>query len=119
MKVKGDFFVRMLEESMNVIVDWYDIFCIVFIYEKVKCLVQVVLKKRIFYIDEIDLIYFFESEQMIVINEYKEKDKVKGFQLICDILMCVVVFKKVDKCYEWVWSYYYILFDGWCFGVVV
>ncbi|WP_373418710.1 condensation domain-containing protein [Bacillus amyloliquefaciens] len=48
MKVKGDFSVRMLEESMNVIVDRYDIFRTVFIHEKVKRPVQVVLKKKNF-----------------------------------------------------------------------
>lgn len=48
MKVKGDFSVRMLEESMNVIVDRYDIFRTVFIHEKVKRPVQVVLKKELF-----------------------------------------------------------------------
>ena len=119
MKVKGDFSVRMLEESMNVIVDRYDIFRTVFIHEKVKRPVQVVLKKRTFHIDEIDLTHLSESEQMTAINEYKEKDKVKGFQLTRDIPMRAAVFKKADKRYEWVWSYHHILLDGWCFGVVV
>ncbi|KXZ12654.1 non-ribosomal peptide synthetase [Bacillus nakamurai] len=119
MKVKGNFSVRQLEESMNVIVDRYDIFRTVFIHEKVKRPVQVVLKKRTFHIDEIDLTHLSESEQASAINDYKEKDKVKGFQLTRDIPMRAAVFKKAEKRYEWVWSYHHILLDGWCFGVVV
>ncbi|MCY8907532.1 amino acid adenylation domain-containing protein [Bacillus atrophaeus] len=119
MKVKGSFEVKLLEQSMNVMMDRYDIFRTVFIHEKVKRPVQVVLKKRPFQIEEIDLSHLSEKEQEQKINEYKEQDKRQGFDLTRDIPMRTAVFKKGEASFEWVWSYHHILLDGWCFGVVV
>ncbi|RCK09720.1 hypothetical protein DT075_33375 [Bacillus licheniformis] len=53
------------------------------------------------------------------IEDYKRKDKEKGFNLSKDIPMRTAVFKKGQDRYEWVWSYHHILLDGWCFGIVV
>ncbi|WP_024120185.1 surfactin non-ribosomal peptide synthetase SrfAC [Bacillus halotolerans] len=119
MKVKGDFNIKCLEESMNVIMDRYDVFRTVFIHEKVKRPVQVVLKKRQFHIEEMDLTRLSESEQTDKINEYKAQDKIKGFDLTRDIPMRAAIFKKADNSFEWVWSYHHIILDGWCFGIVV
>ncbi|QQF62273.1 surfactin non-ribosomal peptide synthetase SrfAC [Bacillus mojavensis] len=119
MKVKGDFNIKCLEESMNVIMDRYDVFRTVFIHEKVKRPVQVVLKKRQFHIEEMDLTHLPESEQTDKINEYKAQDKIKGFDLTRDIPMRAAIFKKADNSFEWVWSYHHMILDGWCFGIVV
>ncbi|WP_434813447.1 surfactin non-ribosomal peptide synthetase SrfAC [Bacillus halotolerans] len=119
MKVKGDFNIKCLEESMNVIMDRYDVFRTVFIHEKVKRPVQVVLKKRQFHIEEMDQTHLSESEQTDKINEYKAQDKIKGFDLTRDIPMRAAIFKKADNSFEWVWSYHHIILDGWCFGIVV
>ncbi|WP_332603925.1 condensation domain-containing protein, partial [Bacillus sp. S1(2024)] len=119
MKVKGSLNIKCLEESMNVIMDRYDVFRTVFIHEKVKRPVQVVLKKRQFHIEEIDLTHLTGSEQTAKINEYKEQDKIRGFDLTRDIPMRAAIFKKAEESFEWVWSYHHIILDGWCFGIVV
>ncbi|QHZ48658.1 non-ribosomal peptide synthetase [Bacillus sp. NSP9.1] len=119
MQVKGSFQKEILEKSMNVIIDRYDIFRSVFVHEKMKRPVQVVLKQRTFAVQEIDLSGLSEKEQNEKIEEYKQKDKEKGFQLAKDIPMRTAIFKKGTDHYEWVWSYHHILLDGWCFGVVV
>ncbi|MGO1134465.1 surfactin non-ribosomal peptide synthetase SrfAC [Bacillus subtilis] len=119
MKVKGSLNIKCLEESMNVIMDRYDVFRTVFIHEKVKRPVQVVLKKRQFQIEEIDLTHLTGSEQTAKINEYKEQDKIRGFDLTRDIPMRAAIFKKAEESFEWVWSYHHIILDGWCFGIVV
>ncbi|WP_307893312.1 non-ribosomal peptide synthetase [Bacillus swezeyi] len=119
MQVKGSFQKDILEKSMNVIIDRYDIFRTVFVHEKMKRPVQVVLKERSFQVEEIDLSGFSEKEQHKRIEDYKQKDKEKGFHLSKDIPMRTAIFKKGPDHYEWVWSYHHILLDGWCFGVVV
>ncbi|MBS4162682.1 hypothetical protein GWP49_37175, partial [Klebsiella pneumoniae] len=55
MQVKGSFQKDLLEKSMNVIIDRYDIFRTVFVHEKMKRPVQVVLKERSFQVEEADL----------------------------------------------------------------
>ncbi|MCD2523924.1 lichenysin non-ribosomal peptide synthetase LicC [Bacillus licheniformis] len=119
MQVKGSFQKDVLEKSMNVIIGRYDIFRTVFVHEKMKRPVQVVLKERSFQAEEIDLSGLSEAEQNERIEDYKRKDKEKGFNLSKDIPMRTAVFKKGQDRYEWVWSYHHILLDGWCFGIVV
>ncbi|MGE6631995.1 non-ribosomal peptide synthetase [Bacillus sp. NPDC077027] len=119
MKVEGEFRQDLLEESMNIIVDRYDIFRTVFLHEKVKRPVQVVLKKRPFTIDVIDLSDLPEKEQMARIEAYKKEDQMRGFNLAKDMLMRAVVFQTASSAYRWIWSYHHILLDGWCFGLVV
>ncbi len=79
---------------MNVIIGRYDIFRTVFVHEKMKRPVQVVLKERSFQAEEIDLSGLSEAEQNERIEDYKRKDKEKGFNLSKDIPMRTAVFKK-------------------------
>ena len=72
---------------MNVIIGRYDIFRTVFVHEKMKRPVQVVLKERSFQAEEIDLSGLSEAEQNERIEDYKRKDKEKGFNLSKDIPM--------------------------------
>ncbi|MGA3762271.1 condensation domain-containing protein, partial [Bacillus velezensis] len=80
----------------------YGLFRTVFIHEKVKRPVQVVLKKRQLQIEEIDLTHVTDSEQTAKINEDKEQDKIKGFDLTRDIPMRTAIFKKSEESFEWV-----------------
>ncbi|WP_047151739.1 non-ribosomal peptide synthetase [Aneurinibacillus tyrosinisolvens] len=119
MQVKGSFRTDWLEHSMNVMVDRYDIFRTVFIHEKMKRPVQVVLKRRNFQIEEIDFSGFTKEEQERRINGYKQLDKERGFDLSKEIPMRITVFKKGEDAFEWIWSYHHILLDGWCFDIIV
>lgn len=119
MQVKGSFRKDLLEKSMNVIVERYDIFRTIFVHEKMKRPVQVVLKERHFHVVEVDLSGLSEEEQKERIEDYKQEDKRKGFNLSKDIPMRTAIFKTGADAYEWVWSYHHILLDGWCFGIVV
>ncbi|WP_353853827.1 amino acid adenylation domain-containing protein [Bacillus sp. Bos-x628] len=119
MKVEGLLRHDLLEESMNIIVNRYDIFRTVFLHEKVKRPIQVVLKKRPFHMDVIDLQSLSEKEQLVHIDTFKQEDQLRGFDLSKDMLMRVSLFQTGPSSYRWIWSYHHILLDGWCFGLVV
>ncbi|OLP65657.1 Surfactin synthase subunit 3 [Bacillus pumilus] len=119
MKVKGTLRHELLEESMNAIVDRYDIFRTVFLHEKVKRPIQVVLKKRPFQLDVVDIQGLSENEQLVHIETYKQQDQLRGFDLSKDLLMRASLFQTGPSSYRWIWSYHHILLDGWCFGLVV
>ncbi|KEP25299.1 non-ribosomal peptide synthetase [Bacillus zhangzhouensis] len=119
MNVKGTLRHDLLEKSMNIIVERYDIFRTVFLHEKVKRPVQVVLKKRPFTLDVVDMQDLSEDEQLVRIEAFKQKDQLRGFDLSKDSLMRASVFKTGPASYRWIWSYHHILLDGWCFGLVV
>ncbi|MGG4476548.1 non-ribosomal peptide synthetase [Bacillus altitudinis] len=119
MNVKGILRHDLLEKSMNIIVERYDIFRTVFLHEKVKRPVQVVLKNRPFQLDIVDIQDLSESEQLERIDRFKQKDQLRGFDLSKDLLMRASVFQTGPSSYRWIWSYHHILLDGWCFGLVV
>ncbi|OJT57690.1 non-ribosomal peptide synthetase [Bacillus altitudinis] len=119
MNVKGTLRSDLLEKSMNIIVERYDIFRTVFLHEKVKRPIQVVLKNRPFQLDIVDIQDLSESEQLERIDRFKQKDQLRGFDLSKDLLMRASVFQTGPSSYRWVWSYHHILLDGWCFGLVV
>lgn len=119
MNVKGTLRHDLLEKSMNIIVERYDIFRTVFLHEKVKRPVQVVLKNRPFQFDVVDIQDLSESEQLERIDRFKQKDQLRGFDLSKDLLMRASVFQTGPSSYRWIWSYHHILLDGWCFGLVV
>lgn len=118
-EIRGMFHTKWLEESVNAIVERYDIFRTVFVYEKVKRPVQVVLKNRQFKVDEVDLGGFSVDQQTQCIDEFKRREKKWGFDLSKDIPMRMTVFRRAEDVYEWVWTYHHILFDGWCLGIVM
>ncbi|CAM5602201.1 non-ribosomal peptide synthetase [Bacillus safensis FO-36b] [Bacillus safensis subsp. safensis] len=119
MNVKGTLRYDLLEKSMNIIVERYDIFRTVFLHEKVKRPVQVVLKERPFTLDVVDLQDLSEDEQLERIDKFKQQDQLRGFDL-SRILSCrASVFQTGPASYRWIWSYHHILLDGWCFGLVV
>ncbi|WP_338705951.1 amino acid adenylation domain-containing protein [Bacillus altitudinis] len=119
MNVKGTLRSDLLEKSMNIIVERYDIFRTVFLHEKVKRPVQVVLKNRPFKLDVVDIQDLSESEQLERIDRFKQQDQLRGFDLSKDLLMRASVFQTGPSSYRWIWSYHHILLDGWCFGLVV
>ncbi|MGY8608587.1 non-ribosomal peptide synthetase [Bacillus altitudinis] len=119
MNVKGTLRSDLLEKSMNIIVERYDIFRTVFLHEKVKRPVQVVLKNRPFQLDIVDIQDLSESEQLERIDRFKQKDQLRGFDLSKDLLMRASVFQTGPSSYRWIWSYHHILLDGWCFSLVV
>ncbi|MCA0164606.1 non-ribosomal peptide synthetase [Bacillus sp. RAR_M1_44] len=119
MNVKGTLRHDLLEKSMTIIVERYDIFRTVFLHEKVKRPVQVVLKNRPFQLDVVDIQDLSESEQFERIDRFKQKDQLRGFDLSKDLLMRASVFQTGPSSYRWIWSYHHILLDGWCFGLVV
>ncbi|MGB3468465.1 MAG: condensation domain-containing protein, partial [Cyclobacteriaceae bacterium] len=53
------------------------------------------------------------------IQEVKEKDREKGFDLTSPSQMRLHVIKLTDSEYEFIWSHHHILMDGWCVSVLI
>ncbi|WP_068503153.1 non-ribosomal peptide synthetase [Paenibacillus kribbensis] len=118
MDIKGSFQTDLLERSMNIVIERYDVFRTVFLHEKMKRPLQVVLKERRYRIEETDLSQLPPERWKQTIEEYKRQDKERGFDLSKDIPMRTAVFKTGPDTYTWIWSYHHIILDGWCFGIV-
>ncbi|MBA4531487.1 non-ribosomal peptide synthetase [Brevibacillus halotolerans] len=106
-----------LAESIQGLVQKYDMFRSVFRYKKVDP-VQVVLSERKIDLQIEDLTQINEEEQRKFIEEYRKKDRERGFDLSRDILLRFTLFQTAANRYELLWSHHHILMDGWCTGIV-
>jgi amino acid adenylation domain-containing protein len=60
-----------------------------------------------------------ESVRAARLNEYRDRDRERGFDLRCDPLLRVALFKLGESRFEMVWSWPHIILDGWSGSVVL
>jgi hypothetical protein len=110
--IEGEVHVTDFEKSIQKLVERYDIFRTIFLYEKINQPMQVVLKERkprLVYIDVSSLPPEKQKRQM---NEFKNKDREKGFDLTRDQLIRFALFRTSHHQYQLIVSFHHILMDG-------
>ncbi|MFC0215899.1 amino acid adenylation domain-containing protein [Paenibacillus chartarius] len=118
-RIRGELDIALFEQSMNRIIERYDVFRTTFLYEKIKRPVQVVLKQRSLQIEVVDVTGLPADEQLARLETFKRKDRETGFDLSRDIPTRMIVFKLGAGEYEMIWSHHHILMDGWCLGIII
>lgn len=116
--LQGDLDVGLFTDSLHVLVERYDVFRTLFLYEKLKQPLQVVLKQRPIPIEFYDLSACDESEKQLRYTQYKRADQERTFHLAKDPLMRVALFQMSQHDYQVIWSFHHILMDGWCFSII-
>jgi amino acid adenylation domain-containing protein len=115
----GDIDVELFGKSFNILIQRYDILRTNFVYENLQRPRQIVFKGKNLKVDFHDLSIWNESEKQTFIEEYKYKDKEKGFDLTKDLLIRLSILQTGAKSYEVIWSFHHILMDGWCIGIII
>jgi len=77
-----------------------------------------VLKQRSLRVEEEDISHWQEDKQSLYLQEFKEKERKKGFDLSKDILTRLTLFRTGAMSYCLIWSYHHITMDGWCLGII-
>ncbi|MED4804369.1 non-ribosomal peptide synthetase [Bacillus atrophaeus] len=117
--IAGEVHSRFFQDSINALVARHDIFRTIFINQNVSAPQQVVLRERTVTVQEEDISHLDESRQSEFIENYKEKDREKGFNLQKDVLMRISLLKTGKQQYTCLWSFHHIVMDGWCFSIVL
>jgi amino acid adenylation domain-containing protein len=117
-RLKGNINSDLLQQSFDIIFARYDILRTVFRVEKLEEPMQFVLKQRNFKLYFEDISHLSETGKNTYVEEFAEKDREKGFDLIRDILMRASLFKMGADVYTLTWSFHHILMDGWCLGII-
>ncbi|MDP4147249.1 MAG: condensation domain-containing protein, partial [Bacillota bacterium] len=81
LRISGIFDVKIYEESINKIIERYDILRTIFVHSNIKRPVQVVLKENKIKIHFEDISHLTEDEKEEFIKVFKEKDIESGFDL--------------------------------------
>jgi len=116
--LEGDLDVGIFVNSIQKLVDRYDVFRTTFIHEKMKQPLQVVLKSRPIPIQHIDLTSYDEAEKTRLLEQYRLEDQMTHFDLASDPLMRVKVVTTGESRFVVIWSFHHILMDGWCFHLI-
>jgi len=119
MEVLGEVDVVLLEESLNAVIERYDVLRTVFMYEKIKSPVQLVLNKRQAAICYEDISGMEPEAKEDFISHFMEADREKGFDITKDILIRLSVIKISSKSCRIIWSYHHIIMDGWGLGIIM
>ena len=115
----GKIDVGLLENSVNKITERYDILRTIFIYEKVKAPIQVVLKERTTKIYYEDISHLGGEEQKNeYIKKFRKRDRERGCDLSKDLLMRIALFQWGENQVRLIWSFHHILMDAWCLEIL-
>jgi bacitracin synthase 3 len=119
-RLQGELHVTLVEKSLQQLFKRHDVLRTVFIdVEDSDRALQVVLKDRQidFLYEDIRKIQALKDREKYV-NEFKENERKRSFDLSKDTLMRAAIFRVEDKTYEFTWSFHHILMDGWCIGIL-
>ncbi|NLU93263.1 non-ribosomal peptide synthetase/type I polyketide synthase [Chitinophaga sp. Ak27] len=80
---------------------------------------QVVLSGNITGGSYLDLSEMEETSRTVVIAEKKQEDLAKGFDLLNNDLLRVMLIRTAADRYSVIWSFHHIIMDGWCLGILL
>ncbi len=110
--------ISILEKSLNLLIERYDILRTIFRSEKVREPIQIVLKERKLNVQFEDISHLSEKEKEKRIKDFLQKDQERGLDLTRDLLMRISLFKTGEKQYKLIWTQHHILMDGWCMNIL-
>ncbi|RAP29427.1 Bacitracin synthetase 3 (BA3) [Brevibacillus laterosporus] len=117
--IHGDFDLQLFEQSMNKLIENYEVLRTAFVYQNLQRARQVVFKERRMNVYFENITRFADDEQKEYIETYKNSGKEQGFDLAKDVLMKAAIFQTGDKSYQFVWALHHIIIDGWGLGILI
>ncbi|MCP4154970.1 MAG: hypothetical protein GY757_45020, partial [bacterium] len=119
--IEGELEVPLLKESFRQLSRRYDIFRTLFIHDGLDNPLQIVLEPRenqVRFSYE-DITYINDEKQMqTYLETLQHRDKEKGFDLSGDMPIRLTIYKTGLQTYHIIWSFFHIIMDGWCLGIV-
>lgn len=121
-RLHGKLDINWVKESLRVLFKRHDVLRTVFIYEGFKRPLQLVLNNR-----EVEIAFFdltinkeiwHDAEVQLKIDEIKDMDRKRSFDLSKDVLLRVIIIQVEAEVYELIWSHHHILMDGWGVGIL-
>ncbi|MCP4148513.1 MAG: amino acid adenylation domain-containing protein, partial [bacterium] len=109
--------IPLMKESLNRLLERYEILRAVFLHDKGENLLQAILKDRKCDFSYEDISGRDEKEEYL--QRFKEKDKKRNFQLAKDVMIRLNITRLKKSEYRFTWSFHHILMDGWCLGILI
>lgn len=117
--IYSDINVNILEKSMNILIQRYDILRTNFYSKDIEKPKQIVFKKKQMHIIYEDISKIKDPDKQKYIDAYIQKDKENYFDLAKDLLIRISVLKTGNKNSIVLLSFHHIIMDGWCLQTVI
>jgi natural product biosynthesis luciferase-like monooxygenase protein/amino acid adenylation domain-containing protein/non-ribosomal peptide synthase protein (TIGR01720 family) len=114
-QLKGKLNVAAMEQSYHLLVARHSVLRTYFTLDYGERLLQVVKRQadNTFYFKELS------GEKNVSIDDYKEEDRIKGFDLHHGSQIRLTILSVGNNTYELIWSNHHIVMDGWCMGILI
>ena len=117
-RIEGAFDAGRFEATWNYLFARHTILRTKFVHEQLAEPLQVVLKERRVGFAFDDLRGRPSAAQRDFIEQAKDQDRRRSFNLTDEVLMRFHVYQVEDDAFQVVWSFHHIILDGWCFGIL-
>ncbi len=108
-----------VQQSLQQIINRYDVFRTIFLHKETERPLQVVLKEREAPRVEIkDVRQHSDAQKQQLLTEFQQQDRISGFDLESDVPLRITLFQWKEGISKLVWSFPHIIMDGWCLGIV-
>ena len=119
LSLPADTNITALKMNIDILNQRYETARTIFLNREQNEPLQVVVDKRNLPIEVVDISHLGCTEKEKVLAEFKKEDKLRGFDLTCDQLIRLVLFKTGENTDVLFWSLHHIVMDGWCFPIIV
>ncbi|MBP1176320.1 amino acid adenylation domain-containing protein/non-ribosomal peptide synthase protein (TIGR01720 family) [Paenibacillus sp. PvR133] len=111
--------VHLVQQSLQQLMNRYDIFRTIFMYKETERPLQIVLEERDALPVHFENISVFpEAEKRGHFTDFLKTERQAGFDLEKDVPIRLALFQWDDDSCRLVWSVHHIIMDGWCMGTV-
>ena len=119
LSINGCFIADIFKKSMGALIKRHEALRTVILHEEMERPLQVVLKECECEVVYEDISRYGEEDRELYVEEYKRKDRQRGFDLSKDVLIRTAVLKIEEQQYLVILSFHHIIMDGWCLGILM
>ncbi|MBF0214940.1 MAG: HAD-IIIC family phosphatase, partial [Magnetococcales bacterium] len=117
-RLRGHMEPDRFEAAWNEVMRRHDALRTRFVFKNIQNPRQVILKEqKILFLDN-DLSHLTPKRQQEIIENYKQEDRERGFDLSREVLMRMAVFRLDADTFEVIHSFHHIVLDGWSVGII-
>jgi len=117
--LKGRLNASALKQALQQVVERHSILRTSFHWEGLDEPVQVVHRRALLDVVELDWRQLPDTEKSERLKNYLQADRQRGFDLSKAPLMRASLLRTADDSHEFVWSWHHLILDGWSFSVLL
>ncbi len=115
----NDVDIQSMEKSLDLIVEKYDVLRSSIVYQGIKSPRQIIFQTKNISVNYQDITDLEPAIREEYIDEWKAKDKKRGFDLTRDPLTRMNLFKTGEGEFVLIWSFHHIIVDSWSGSKIV